>query len=390
MRKLISAAVCTIVFATPCVLVLGQSAAISEDRVTTLEQKAETYLQEHKPELAIPVFRQIIALDPGNLNAHANLGVLLFFQGDYQNAIPNLRSALQTKPDLRRIQALLGIAEKRTGNLTEAQKDLEEAFPRLDDKKIQKEAGLELIELDSSAGQLVKALSVVEALEEASPQDAQLFFVAYEISSQVLDQTLLNMMIAAPDSAEMHMMMAGELGRRGDSTGAIAQYRDAIRINPNLPGVHYELAEQLRMSPDPALNAQAEGEYKAALKTNQYDEKSWRRLGEIMAAKGDYRTAEENYRKALALQPADSDAETDLAIALITTNRTEEAIPLLEKAEKDDPTNLTAHYRLSQLYRRKGRLQDAQRETELFMHYRDLKDKMNKIFKEMAARNAPK
>jgi tetratricopeptide (TPR) repeat protein len=390
MRKLISIAIGTILLATPCRLLLAQGGTNSEDTVGPLERKAETYLQEHQPELAIPIFRQIIALDPAYLNAHANLGVLLFFQGDYPSAIPQLRSALQTKPDLWKIQALLGIAEKRTGSLAQAQTDLEEAFPRLDDKKIQREAGLELIELDSSAGQLVKALSVIEALEEASPQDAQLFFVAYEISSQVLDQTLLNMMITAPDSAEMHMMMAGELGRRGDNTAAIAQYRDAIRLNPNLPGVHYELAEQLRTSPDPALNAQAEGEYKAALKANQYDEKSWRRLGEIMAAKGDYRAAEEDYRKALALQPADSDAETDLAIALITTNRTKEAIPLLEKAEKDDPTNLAAHYRLSQLYRREGRLQDAQRETELFMHYTQLKDKMNKIFKEMAAQNAPK
>lgn len=390
MRKLISIAVCTIVFAISCMLLLAQGAPNSEGRVRSLEQTAETYLQERKPELAIPIFRQIIALDPANLNAHANLGVLLFFQGDYPNAIPQLRSALQTKSDLWKIQALLGIAEKRTGSLAQAQRDLEEAFPRLDDKKIQKEAGLELIELDSSAGQLVKALSVVETLEEVSPQDAQLFFVAYEISSQVLDQTLLNMMIVAPDSAEMHMMMAGELGRRGDNAGAIAQYRDAIRLNPNLPGVHYELAEQLRTSPDPALNAQAEGEYRAALKANQYDEKSWRRLGEIMNAKGNYPAAEEDYRKALALQPTDADAETDLAITMITTNRTKEAIPLLEKAEKDDPTNLAAHYRLSQLYRREGRSQDAQRETELFMHYTELKDKMNKIFKEMASRNAPK
>jgi tetratricopeptide (TPR) repeat protein len=387
MRKLILKAVSTIAIATPCMLLLAQSPPNPKDRVEALEQEAQAYLHVQKPELAIPIFRQIIALDPDNLNAHANLGVLLFFQGDYPNAIPQLRSALQIKSDLWKIQALLGIAEKRTGDPSHAQGDLEQAFPRLDDKNIRKEAGLELVELDSSAGQLVKALSVTQALEQTSPQDPQLLFVAYEISSQVLYQSLLNTMVIAPDSAEMHMMMAGALARQGDRANAIAQYRDAIRLNPNLPGAHYELAEQLRTSPDPALNAQAEGEFKAALKVNQFDEKSWCRLGEIRASKGDYQAADEDYKRALALQPADSDAETDRAIDLISTNRTSEAIPLLEKAEKDDPTNLAAHYRLSLLYRREGRVQDAQRETDLFMHYRDLKDRLGSIFKEMAGRN---
>lgn len=385
-----SKAICTIVLSASCVFLVAQNTPQAKDRVGTLEQEAQTYLQQQKPQLAVPILRQIIALDPDNLNARANLGVLLFFQGDYPSAIPQLRTALQMKSDLWKIQALLGIAEKRTGDLSHAQTDLEQAFPMLEDKNIQKEAGLELVELDSSAGQLVKALSVVQALEKASPRDPQLLFVTYEISSQALYQSLLNTMIIAPDSAEIHMMMAGELARRGDRANAIAQYRDVIRLNPNLPGAHYELAEQLRTSPDPALNAQAESEYRAALKVNQFDEKSWLRLGEIVASKGDYRTAEEDYRKALALQPADSDAETDLAITLISTKRTSEAIPLLEKAEKDDPTNLAAHYRLSQLYRREGRLQDAQRETELFMHYRGLKDKLAGIFKEMAGRNSLK
>ena len=36
------------------------------------------------------------------------------------------------------------------------------------------------------------------------------------------------MMVAAPDSAEMHMLMGGELGRQGDRANSIAQYREAL------------------------------------------------------------------------------------------------------------------------------------------------------------------
>ncbi len=55
---------------------------------------------------------------PRNLDAQANLGVLLFFQGDYGKAEPHLRAALDMQPTLTKIQALLGMAEKRTGQTT--------------------------------------------------------------------------------------------------------------------------------------------------------------------------------------------------------------------------------------------------------------------------------
>lgn len=354
-----------------------------------LEQRVQDDLRQGKPQSAIPLLREIIALSPNNLNAHANLGVLLFFQADYRNAIPELRKALELNSDLTKIQALLGIAEKRTGDPAAAQKDLEQAFPRLTDKSIQKEAGLELIELESAQGDLTRALTITEKLQSLLPGDPQILFVAYEISEQVTYKTLLSMLAVAPESAEMHMMMAGELVRRGDHTNAIAQYREAIRLNPKLPGVHFELAEQLRVSSDPELNAQAADEFKAALQVNQYDEGAWRELGEIEAAKGDLQKAQQDYMKALTLRPDDADAQTDLAIALISLNRSNEALPLLESAEKNDPTNMAAHYRLSLLYRRAGRTKDSEREMDLFNHYKEVKDKLGNIFKQMATQKNP-
>jgi Flp pilus assembly protein TadD len=108
-----------------------------------------------------------------------------------------------------------------------------------------------------------------------------------------------------------------------------------------------------------------------------------------MEAKGDFKAAEEDYRKALALQPTDSDAKTGLAIALISDNQIGEAILLLESAINDDPTNIVAHYRLSGLYRRAGRTADSQREMEAFHHYQDLKDKLGKVFKQLSGPTKP-
>jgi tetratricopeptide (TPR) repeat protein len=388
--NLVSRTRCAPIVWLSCLPLLPQSPQNVQPSVAALEQQVQTYLQQQKPKQAIPVLRQIISLDPGNVNAQANLGVLLFFQGSYADAIPPIRAALQLHSDLWRVEALLGIAEKRTGDPKSAQTDLERSFPNLDEKKFRIQAGLELIELDSASGQLDKAQSVALTLEELAPENPQILFVSYQISRQMMDRSLLSMMTVAPDSAEMHMILANELGRQGDHTNGVAQYREAIRLNPMLPGAHFELAEQLRTSSDPALNAQAEDEYKAAIKVNQYDELSWRQLGWLMAAKGDLKTAEADYQKALALQPKDSDAKTGLAIVLISMNQTNEAISLLESALQDDPTNTVAHYRLSGLYRRADRTADAQHEMETFQHYQDVKDKLGKVFKQLAAPANPR
>ncbi|HZQ54519.1 MAG TPA: tetratricopeptide repeat protein [Bryobacteraceae bacterium] len=386
--RLFSRTGCALIISLPW-LALAQNAPDVQHRVEELEQRAQNYLQEQKPQLAIPVLRDIVSLDPKNAGAQGNLGVLLFFQSKYADAIPHMRAALQLQPNLWRIEALLGTAEKRTGNLMEAQKDLERAFSNLDDKKVQIEAGLELIELYSASAQLDKALSVAVKLEELAPQNPQILLAAHQISRQVMDQSLLSMMMIAPDSAEMHMIMAGEFGRQGDHANAIREYREALRLNPMLPGAHFQLAEQLRTSSNPAWNAQAEDEYKAALRVNQYDELSWRQLGGIIEAKGDYKAAAEDYKRALALQPRDSDAETGLAIAFTSMDQTNEAISLLESAVKDDPTNVVAHYRLSGLYRRAGRTADAQREMDTFHHYKDVKDKLGKVFKNLTLPSSP-
>ncbi len=383
MNNLLSRPISWIVLALCSWVAAAQESNDIASKVDALNREAQLHLQQREPKLAIPLLHQILTLDPNNLNAHANLGVLLFFQNSYADSIPQLHAALVIQPDLWKIEALLGIAEKRTGASAQAQDDLERSFPKLDEKGFQVETGLDLVELDVTLGQFGKAAAVVETLESISPQDPQILLAAYQISLQMADQSLLSIAMAAPDSAQMHMMMADKLGRDGNRTGAIAEYRAALRLNPKLPGAHFELAEQLRNTDDPAKKAEAAEEYKAALQVNEFDERAWRGLGEVIAEKGDYKSAQQDYEKALALQPHDADAETDLAVALLSLNETGKATSLLESAVKDDPTNIVAHFRLGTVYRQAGRIEDSQREMDVFRHYKDMRDKLGKTFQHM-------
>src|ERR1035438_7602796 len=127
-------------------------------------QKAEGYLRDKQPALAIPEFQAAVAIDPENVDAQANLGVLLFFQGKPADAIPHFRAALgghteEQQPNLAKIQGLLGMAENRTLDFADALKDMEAAFPSIPDPRFQVQLGLELVGLDTESGDLDKARS---------------------------------------------------------------------------------------------------------------------------------------------------------------------------------------------------------------------------------------
>jgi tetratricopeptide (TPR) repeat protein len=347
------------------------------------KRKAREYLKENKPELAIPELRAIVALDPKDVDALGNLGVLLFFKGDYAGAAPQLRAAVRLRPDLWKIQALLGMSEKRTGDAAAARAALEKAFPKLEEQKIRVQAGMEMIDLYSSTGDLDKAAGVVDVLREADPTNVELLYTSYRIHSDLAHEAVLSMAVVAPDSPRMHQMMAHELAKQGNTAAAIANYREAIKIDPHLPGIHFELAEILNAASSTENQEEIEKEYKAALTANPFDEKAECRLAEIARRKNDLKEAYARYSRALELQPKDAEAAAGLAKVLASMNEREKALELYKKALQLEPTNATVHFQLSTLYRQMGRQEDAQRELSEYKKYKEMKEKLRVIYRDM-------
>ena len=346
-------------------------------------QKAHGYLDAKQPALAIPEFQAAVAIDPGNVDAQANLGVLLFFQGKAADAIPHFRAALQRQPGLAKIQGLLGMAESRTLDFADARNDMEAAFPALQDRRFQVQLGLELAGLDTESGDLEKAAIVIAQLRKADPDNAEVLYAAYRTYSDLAGESMLALSLASPDSAQMHQLLAHEDTRQGNTIAAIAQYRKAIAIDPHLPGVHFELAEMLHTAMDETVKKEAEQEYRAALLANPQDEKSILRLAEIDAQKGNSEQSYKEYTKAVELQPADADAKLGLAKTLIEMNQPDKALPLLEATVQLEPTNATAHYRLATLYRKMGRVDDAKSEMDLYKKFKEMKEKLSALYKEL-------
>jgi tetratricopeptide (TPR) repeat protein len=368
------------------VLLLGllsgfcQSKPSREQQIELHSRKAGEYLKEGKPDLAASEFKAILAIDPNNVDAHGNLGAVLFFQDAYPAAIPDLRAALKLRPTLWKTQALLGIAEKRTGDIDAARRNLEKAFPNVTESKVRIQTGMELIELYSESGDLDKAATTINTLRKLDPMNGAILYIAYRIYSDLAEESLLSLSVVDPNSARMHQAMAHELAKRGNTAESIENYRTALKLDPQLPGVHFELAEMLSTLDTPAGSQEAEKEYQAALVANPRDEQSECRLGDIAIRANDLQSAAEHFTRALQLRPNDPEANIGLAKVLMSRDEPQKAEPLLQRALESDPTSAVAHFRLSAVYRQTGRAADAKHEIEEYQKYREMKDKLRKIY----------
>jgi tetratricopeptide (TPR) repeat protein len=248
---------------------------------------------------------------------------------------------------------------------------------------------MELVEIYYGASQLEKASAVVAVLRQIAPENSDVIYTAFRIYSDLAGESMLEMGMLAPKSARMHQMMAQEMARQGNIDGAIAHYREAVKLDPHVPGLRFELAEALSLSTNPSDQEQVEKGYQAALAENPFDEKAEARMGDIALRSSDLESALKHYKRALQLQPNDADACLGIGRTLIQLHRAAEAETYLKRSVELEPFTAGAHYRLSLVYRASGRTADAEKELAEFQRLKEMKERLKQVYQEMRLQ-APK
>ncbi|MDQ2775879.1 MAG: tetratricopeptide repeat protein, partial [Acidobacteriota bacterium] len=100
-KPLICAFVCLVLLGRPA---FSQSAAAHS-------RQAQEYLRANRPDLAIGELKAVLALEPDNIVALGDLGTLLYFRGDFEEAAKNLRAVVKIQPSLWKTVTLLGMCE---------------------------------------------------------------------------------------------------------------------------------------------------------------------------------------------------------------------------------------------------------------------------------------
>jgi tetratricopeptide (TPR) repeat protein len=358
-----------------------QSGASKQQQIQAHIQRAQQAILSSDFVSAEREFQAVVTLDPSNLDVRGNVGAMRYFQGDWAGAAEQFRKVLEMQPKTWKVQAYLGMCEQHLGHPAQAQRLLGEALPHLPKGPFATQAGLELAEILYQTGDLDGAVDVVRILLPSNTTNVDVLYTAARIYADLASRSRDALLLAAPDSARTHQLMAEMAINRGSSRAAMSEYRKALEIDPKLRGVHYELGEAILEDSREAEALQAaEKEFQAALAENPADSNAEFRLGTICSLRKNYRSAIEHYLRALQLQPDDAYAQQALGAAWIRLGEPKKALEPLVTATHLNPLYSTAHYQLGMVYRQLGRETDCRRELDTFKKLEESRKQIDQVY----------
>ena len=355
---------------------------------------AQGQLNELDP--AIASFEKVLALAPKDAATCLNLGLLYWRKGDINKALEFYQKGLELNPTDVAGNENYALLLMGTENYREAIGPLQRAKKENSSKLPIRVA---LIESFFKAGMPQEGKRESRELIQshlASPADeVKLALVLLEVSQpDIAEEVLRHALVAAPDLGDAHGLLGLLNLKKGQYEDALPELRRAVQLSPDSAKYSLGLAQALLLrkayaealtflqSVEVRFGKSSEFRYKLALAcyySRQYPKavsefekllgQSAPRLdlvqhylGNSYLAMGEFAKAEACYRKAIEINP--KGVANYLALAALLTkpgvDRTDEAIPILEKAMDQDPADPRPKLQLALCYEAKKDLTQAQ------------------------------
>lgn len=312
---------------------------------------------------AIEGYQKVLKLEPQKLEARANLAVALAHEGHFDEAIAQYRIVVAAVPADAALRMNLGIAYYKKGDFKDARQQFAEVA-----RTHAMDAQLAILLGDSEvhlghAAEAVALLTPLEAQNAANPDFEYVLGSALVHSGHRSEGVeRLEKVAAATQSADAYLLAGSTLMDMNDFSHAQTDLDNAVRLNPNLPGVYTLDGMAKDMTGDAAG---AEPILREAVKRNPGDFNANLYLGAILYKRRDMDEAKTYLDKAVKLQPASPTARYEMAMWESTSGRYDEAARNLEGLEKSNPDWLQPHVELATLYYRLHRPADGAREREI-------------------------
>ncbi len=158
-----------------------------------------------------------------------------------------------------------------------------------------------------------------------------------------------------PDLALAHSNLGNALAGQGKVDEAVAEYRTAIRLQPDFAAAHNALGDALA---DQGKVDEAVAEYRTVIRLQPDLANAHYNLGIALAAQGKVDEAIAEYRTAIRLQPDHAEAHDNLGNAL-RQGKEDEAIAEYRTAIRLRPDDANAHYNLGGALSAQGKVDEA-------------------------------
>jgi tetratricopeptide (TPR) repeat protein len=311
--------------------------------------------KQHEIDVEIAEFRKATESDPSLADAFVNLGTAYMEKHDYGAAIAPLKRALELSPDLPVAHQLLGYALLSRGYAAEA-------IPHLEKVGAKEALGIAQIE----TGQLAEAVNNFGAALAERPEDPDLLYYLGH-SSGLLSKNAIDTLLAThPDSARAHQALAENYFVLRQMPQAETEYKEALRIRPELPGLHLELGQVFANS---AQWTKAEEEFRAETKLQPGNAEAAYRLGAALLQQGKAHEALAELKRSIELKPDMPETLYSLGKAASLDGEpaaAEKAWLRVTALEKNTSLAAQTHFALATLYRKQGKTAQAQHEMQEF------------------------
>jgi tetratricopeptide (TPR) repeat protein len=334
-------------------VLLSAASLFAADTAEAIFQRAAAALVAQNYETAERDFQAVLKLQPANVGALGNLGVVYSRTHQYDHAIEVYQRALKIAPGDKALTTNLGLAYIKQERFSAAA-PIFEKLTAADPANLQARELLATCRL--SLGQYEKALTVIAPLLEAEPTNPGILYMQGVALSRLkrpaeAREAFTKMMSAATPAQASFLM-----GKAGYETGnfeeAAASFRQALAADPNLEGAHRELGKTLISLRD---DDNAEKELRLA---GPADTEALYFLGALLSQKQPTE-AEALLKKAREQSPDFWGPLYYLGRLEAEQGRTKEAIPLLERAAKMNPEESAIQYQLGRAMQKAGREPEA-------------------------------
>jgi tetratricopeptide (TPR) repeat protein len=342
----------------------------NQEEIRKYSTAAENAMAAKDLPAAAVALEKLTQLTPAAAQVHANLGLVYYMQNRYAEAIGAFQQAAKLDPRLPNVQAMMGICLTEIGRYQEAVKLLGPAFKSSAKDQMGRVVGLDLLRDCRELQDYDRADEVSAELLRRYPDDPEVLFNASRLHGEQSLNLILRLIKAAPNSPWVPLTFAqiNEDEKHYDS--AVIQYRQALKLDPHLPGAHLSLGRALLLSSNaPEVADEALQQFQEELRIDPQNPRAEYELGEVYRKRGNLQEALPHFEKATEIQPEFEEAQIALARTLLNLHRPKEAIPPLLTAIRLNPTNEVSHFQLATAYTQTGDAEGREREMALFRKY---------------------
>jgi tetratricopeptide (TPR) repeat protein len=211
-----------------------------QDQVQEHFLAAQQAQQQGRLDDAAGEYKEVLRLQPRLPEAYANLGLVYYARGEFENSAKAFVSAEKLRPGMRGVSLWLGIDEVRLNHPAEGVNHLREAI-RLDPKEELAQSWLGTALWD--AGQMDAALIQLRKAAAQFPDDPDLLFALGEAYGKAARQQSEQLLEDSSGTAISDRIYADVYAAERDWVKAEGHLRRAIVRDPHSVDAHLELAE---------------------------------------------------------------------------------------------------------------------------------------------------